>query len=483
MKRRYLHQPKQQSRRRAVLTLADGIPTLRRTISETGPSIPSDKEHKPASFAEAPFGLIPEDAWNHMLPAQVPSRLHTSPSGELIYSSENDVAAFVKSYVSAVVEAIGLGDAVELHSEIGTFNVRPDLWVVSVTGVSVGVIEVKKPDVAGKPSAMSHPNVLGELYDFLKHLSNFYGVSPCFGVLTNMNNWRFAWLPDDIADSVAADEEHLSDSDVPVADEYEEEDDAVEEQEMPHGLIEDKEDPNEDTCDELDTSTRSLRVSPIFDKSDTSTLGRAIIAAILKMLRADPQPFSTPFDRLSERTILKFTKGGEKAVFWTRLKVKPRWDCIAKPKKFLFAIEDLGRGADGRVWLTSSSTGAVCVLKFALSDKLSDTMAEAAAWKRVYPGIPVKAEIWCGHPALQMPYFCPKLDDKNKALALVKKCLSTKFAARGMIHEDVQWRNIGFFKHGKSYSAIVFDLASVRDMREDEDNTWVHSACELLASN
>lgn len=482
MKRKYRHQPKLQSGQRAVLTLADGIPTLRRTLSETGPSIPSDEEHKHASFAEAPFGLIPEDAWNHML--HVPSRLFTNPSGELIYSSENDVAAFVKSYVSAVVEAIGLGDMVELHSEIGTFNVRPDLWVVSVTGVPVGVIEVKKPDVTGKPSAMSHPNVLGELYDFLKHLPNFYGVSPCFGVLTNMNNWRFAWLPDDNADAMAAEEERLSDSDEAAADECEDGDCAVEEKVMPHCLIEDEEDPNEDTCDELDTSTRSLRVSQIFDKSDTTALGRAITAAILKMLRADSQPFSTPFDRLGERTILKFTKGAETAVFWTRLKVKPRWDCIAKPKKFLFAIKDLGRGADGRVWLTSSSTGAVCVLKFALSGKLSDTMTEKAAWRRVYPGIPVNAEIWCGHPALRMPYFCPKLDDKDTALALVRNCLSTKFAAKGMIHEDVQWRNIGFFKQsrsGKTYSAVVFDLASVRDMREDEDDTWVHMACELLA--
>lgn len=50
---------------------------------------------------------------------------------------------------------------------------------------------------------MSHPNVRGELFDFMKHLPNFYEVHPVFGILTNYQSWRVAWLADEVTDSLA----------------------------------------------------------------------------------------------------------------------------------------------------------------------------------------------------------------------------------------------------------------------------------------
>ena len=119
-------------------------------------------------------------------------------------------------------------------------------------------------------------------------------------------------------------------------------------------------------------------------KTTDSILVRAIAAPVFKMLRSDVHPFSTAFENLDQRSILKFVKGSEKKrVVWTRLTaMEPKWNSVAVPKKYLFAIEDLGRGADGRVWLTCSSSGAVCVLKFALSDKLEETQKEVGIGRR-----------------------------------------------------------------------------------------------------
>ena len=487
MKRKYRHRSARLDKDPSPRTFGEGIPRLRRTISETGPSIPSEEEHAAVSFTEAAFGLLSEDDWDYM--SQKSSRLYANSQGELVYSSENDVAAHVKTFMSAVLQAMGLADAVELHSEIGTFNVRPDIWVVSIDGVPIGVIEVKKPDVPGKPSGMSHPNILGELYDFLKHLPNFYGVSPCFGILTNLESWRTAWLPIDGDTGLAAEEEQIVDED---ADGDGEEDDEnemtaassssrVESHFIHH---EDTVDPSEEDCDVLDSSPRHLFVSTIFHKSDPSTLVRAVSSAIKKMLRSDLHPFSNPFDKLAERSILKFIKGSEKATYWTRLNVKPKWDIVANPKKFLFAIQDLGRGSDGRVWLTSSSKGSVCVLKFALSRELSDTIKEMNFWNRAYPDIKVQAEIWCGHPALRMPYFCQEYDNLDTALDLVRACLLTNFAQKGLIHNDVYWRNVGFYKtNSGSQTAVVFDLLSVEEMEDKTDFSWVERVCQVLRSD
>lgn len=36
----------------------------------------------------------------------------------------------------------------------------------------------------------------------MKHLPNFYGVDNALGILTNMNDWRIAWLPKDETDQI-----------------------------------------------------------------------------------------------------------------------------------------------------------------------------------------------------------------------------------------------------------------------------------------
>lgn len=469
-----------QAKRKQPLTFSNGIPKLQRTISETGPSIPSEKEHASVRFEVRPFGVAPSKIWDEI--KNEVSYLTPTRGGRIVYSSENDIAGVVKQFVTAIILALDLEDDVEVHSEIGTFNIRPDLWVVTIHGIPVGIIEVKKPDIPGGVVALDHPNVLGELFDFMKHLPNFYGVTPAFGIVTNLNSWRMAWVPDEYgdADRMAAETSGFdSDSD----DEGDEDRAGLEKQPQAiHGIDEDEEDKNEAGAGTIDSSERKLHVSKIFSKDNIETLVRAIVSSLDKMLRCQMTPFSSPFDRMAERTILKFVKGTQKIVYWTRLDVKPQWHKVARPRVCLFAVEDLGRGAHGRVWLTCGSSGAVCVLKFMMSEKEDDAKAEANYWNIAYPEFGVYAEVWSGRPAVRMPHFSSiPPHERGAKIGLVRDTLTLNFAQRGLKHNDVHWRNVGCYLDSTGTErAVVFDLGCIE---QTVDTSWVDTACKQLSSS
>lgn len=465
-------------------TLGEGPPTLKRFgVSETGPSIPKDKDHKKITSAVVKeIGLLGDETFEEIKDYRTRFDLR---DGIVSYITENDVAKLVERYLTSILDAMGLLDTVGVYSEVGTFKLRPDLWIITVRSIPVGVVEVKEPDKRGqKFLALEHPNVLGELYDFMKHLPNFYGTFPAFGILTNMNSWRFAWFPDEETNMLAAASEEL---------EYPEDigqlEDTVATVE-PHLLLEEDEPESDDVVaqsQDEEASRRALCVSRIFNREETGgVLTRAVASFLLKMLKVKRTPFASPFARLEERTILKFIKGNERAA-WTHLILEngPQWNTIANPKKNLFAIEDLGYGAHGRVWLTCGYNGAVCVLKFALNGEKEGLDEELKVWKTVYPTIPVFREEWCGEPALRMPHFTKVPNSEYSAtIALVRKTLTNDYHRSSLVHEDVSWRNVGMkLSSIKEKSAIVFDMGNVRKLKEDEDDGWIDTACKKLQIN
>ncbi|KAL3919272.1 MAG: hypothetical protein SGILL_003835 [Bacillariaceae sp.] len=460
--------------------IADGVPLVQRTITETGPSIPSEIEHKSVTFEEKPFGLFSVQDFDRIKGSS--SGLVTK-HGTIRFSSENDLAQEVKTLINRIIIALDLYDEAEVHSEVATFNIRQDLWVVTMRGVPVGVIEVKKPDIKGKVKGMSHPNVLGELYDFMRHLPNFYGVSPVFGIVTNFVSWRFAWLPGDGVDFIAALDENLENEDG-TEDPSDESflvrggASASKANSIVHEVHEEEDFSDDENVDIPDTDPRVFHVSKLYTRDDPDTM-RAIVASVCKMVDSTVLPFSSPFDRLEDRTLLKFVKGEAKQVVWTRLNVPPQWNKVGLPRKYLYAIEDLGRGANGRVWLTCTSSGAVCVLKFSLADSTKDLDREYAVWKNAYPEFPVYREMWCGHEALRMPHFSAVLPvDRASKVALVKTTLLERFVTNNLVHGDVYWRNIGLYKdrQGKEH-AVVFDMGSVSSGSQAD---WVEAACTQL---
>ena len=463
-------------------TLGQGIPELKRLILETGPSIPRDEEHAKVDFVVKEFGLLGPETFREI--ENFPTDLQVI-NGQITYVTENDIALAVRSYVSSIVDALGLSGEISVYTEIGVFKLRPDLWVITLLAMPIGVIEVKKPDILPSESALNHPNVLGELYDFMKHLPNFYGVSPAFGIVTNLNSWRIAWFPDDEADAVAAQiEEVEEDGEELIPTVGSDSLDSI----ASHQIDDDRaeEDDNVECAADEDLSDRRLHVSRIYHKTEEKNVSvKAIGSAILKMSKAKRRPYSDPFEDLDKRSLLKFEKGDNASAFWTRLTLKdgPQWNKVANPSRWLFAIQDLGYGAHGRVWLTCSSSGAVCVLKFSLDGRAPSLDKEYVVWEKAYsPQFKVYREYWCGEPALRMPHFAKVAGANQKDFVpLVEATLMASFHSRGLVHQDVSWRNVGQYteKTGTT-KAVVFDMGNIRDLRNGESNEWVVEACRRL---
>lgn len=172
-------------------------------------------------------------------------------------------------------------------------------------------------------------------------------VCPVFGILTNFEQFRVAWLPDNVADSMAAEivdftNEDEEDPNIKIAN------DEGRKQPRPDGVhelrptasrvnpivhcVEDEESEcvgseEEDHMNSMEADTGLLHVSRVFHQSEKEALP-TLFSAVVKMCNATITPFANPFDKLSEQTLLRFEKG-DTSVVWIRLKnVSPRWDFL-----------------------------------------------------------------------------------------------------------------------------------------------------------
>ena len=470
------------------------------------------------------FGVMPTEEFKKIFHNRTRCWDDVDEHGKVGYASENDVAGLVSGLVKDLSLAMGL--TFNTFTEVGAFGLRPDVWVVRWNMIPVGVIEVKKPDESPKAlgeSILDKLTVLGELYDFQMQLPNFYGMSPAFGILTTFEAWRVCWIPQNDADvdAIAMFPEVLptmvtqlttptkptyaaTENDPGQVDEKEET--ASAKKTSPPGLTPSKanpmlhdiedEDEDEDDGEEaaaLVEQNRVLHVSEIYYRSDEKHLAmRAIAAALCKMTKVKQIVFDDPFDKLKGRMVLRFTKGESRSIHWCRmgrLEGKGKWNECAKPKKYLYAIEDLGYGAEGRVWLTCTFSGAVCVLKFPINPKgeHKGVKRELENWKKAYPEFKTKVfrEKWSGREVLRMPHFAAvRPDERLNVLDMVRATLKANFFDKELVHEDVAWRNIGLYKKVGAVSpvAVVFDLGRVETNQtaRDYDANWVDNAIAKL---
>lgn len=486
---------------RPTRPLSEGFPRLASQLSTSPPSVPDASKHKPVSVSEdKDFGLLSPEAFGDV--RHIHTRVWgTADDSDVVpYASENDVAALVRTIVSDIANAIGV--EIKVYSEIAAFGVRPDLWVMFSNNLPIGVIEVKKPDLkTSKTDVLDEPTVLGEIYDFMMQLPNFYGTYPIFGMLTTMEKWRFCWFPGEHTDYADVDtyaakqEEHLSLLSTP--------------KKSTSGITmftsPTKSNPrvhrvNRATMKEKESSSitedkpddRCMRVSRIFHQSEGEDVTmRAIASCVLKMVQVTHRPIGSPFENLKTRMLLRFTKNGMNSVHWSRLgslEGKGKWDEVARPEKYLYAIEDLGSGAYGRVWLTCTSSGAICVLKFPKTTGTTDdppgtlVQLEVDNWNQVYPEFEVSGEIWSGRAAIRMPHFAYVPDkDRLSFLPRVRQAL-LRFRGLDLVHEDVTWSNIGQYRASEGeVVAVVYDLGRLRRQIK-EDEVWVDEAIHNLES-
>ncbi len=184
---------------------------------------------------------------------------------------------------------------------------------------------------------------------------------------------------------------------------------------------------------EEDVQERRLCCSRSYDienSGDHALLFRLLSSAIWKMWKCRRVPLLHPFDCLSERTLIKFTR---KTFLWGRkTNFVAAWDKMPTLRaENLFAVEDLGHGVEGRCWLVCTEAGLVAVLKFFKKNE-SQIAAEKEKknWDAVCPqlGKLVRVQQWGGHWALVMPHLSQAVKRDKEALRAVRETLENDYA-------------------------------------------------------
>lgn len=397
-------------------------------------------------------------------------------------------------------------------------SVRADIWILTHLGIPVGAIEVKKPDTK-HAGVMEHGRVLGELYDQLLRLEYFYGRKMGIGILITGRQVRVCWRctddkvnAEDTVTLVAGGEHILGDvpgsprrgASVPLSPKTPEPGasggaggDA--DNHSPPSISPSKLrprlhrlDPVKETADDENghmatavtgEAERHMLATKVVQCEDNPDAMRLILSALVKMTKTGWQPLEHAFANLESRQLICFVKDGP-SVFWSRdlAKTKPQWDAI-KPlsAKYLYAVEDLGHGSNGRVWLTSTIGGYIHVLKIPRTYTDEALERECSWWHKIYPEFAkyVAIESWSGHRVLRMPHFAAIIQSKRmQYLNAVEDCLRVKFEKEGFRHLDVKWRNIGLYKSANGVRAVMFDLA-VRNLKTSDEG-WIETCMKHL---
>lgn len=372
---------------------------------------------------------------------------------------------------------------------MGFFNLRPDISVIKAFGIPVGVVEVKKP---GK-EILSNAAVLGELYDYMKQIVNFYGLKEVFGILTTYEEWRICWL--DNAESKKLAGKEPKESGEPRTPSKELENKSKES--SPPGLtpsktlgqfhaLEDIEiDVDEEADVEKDETKRELICTRVWGVHEN--VFNLVGSALWKMNAAD-------FCKTSIGPAQMVIEVTEESFFWRKrpkaaLDENLKWSKVARAAKVLL-LEDLGVGHSGRVWLVCSRTGSVGVLKFSVAISVAGRLEdyrksllekEYELWQKVYPELGKFCCVrrFAGHWALLMPHVStPQRNDTS--LNGVRRTLAERFEKKKLMHKDVAWRNIGVYIVNGKEEYVVFDLESVTESTGPE---WVEDAIVKLQNS
>jgi hypothetical protein len=468
-------------------------PLSESTKFTSNPSIPTEEQHATATLKIAPFSTLSDlkklpcpktNLWNRLI-----EKGHLGG-----YSNEAGVNQYVCLAIEDILEALGIREKVTIRAEVEVMRNRPDFMLILVDGRPIGTIEVKQPGAV----AMSHPNILGEVYDQLMHLHSIFRVKTPFAILTSYEQWRICWLDKGESNDLASSQELQTPSpyETPVKPKNDVADKSakmdLEDEPSPPppptpsrkrgvGSLQDV-DVAAPAVEEnfVDADDRNFLGTKVYNWNDKS-LPLLLASVIKKMMLAkqDTKP-----------AVLRYANETKSA--WKRAPSFDKLDfnlCISAHVKCFFLWEDLGHGADGRAFLVSGGTkGAVGVLKFFYTNPNTKAQHEASMWRKIYSHLPpvaatVRTVQVMGQTSLLMPWFqCPERTQSN--LEAVKKTLTDDFMEKGFRHDDVAWRNVGVYRQGGQTKAVVFDMQQVYCVEKHEKEDWVTPAvarlCEKL---
>lgn len=148
-----------------------------------------NKKHSPISkFSLFAFGIIPVSSTETDSTADC-----YFPIRKIEFANESALQGHVKSLLMDMLLASGIAGYVCIVEENTISSMKSDLWVVLVSGVPIGAVEVKKPklDAIGVliRGAAFNLDTYGQIFDYMIQLRAFHGVCQVFGIITTLIEW------------------------------------------------------------------------------------------------------------------------------------------------------------------------------------------------------------------------------------------------------------------------------------------------------
>ena len=474
--------------------ISKGFPRFVNSLSSSQPSIPLEVQHASCESQIRPFKILEFDD-NAVFNASGSLWKQVNPGADYIMlANEANIRNAVFIFLTDLKYALQL--KLSLEVEVLISKIRPDIIVLSMDHIIVGVVEVKKwgTDINNRDAILLQPTVLGELFDQITLAEGFYGVGPICGMLTDGESTLLAWLPKDdeyFAGSPPS-SQILSTSSFstpfksrPTVESSPPGNTPSKIKGTPHKICVDTS--IDDTEIEVKENVRLLSRTEIVDgRINFDNLVRLLCSALIRMSHAKPNYHANNCKilltfHLEQPLITWFTPTAE---FMENIKPHkfPR-----RHTKKLIALEDLGTGATGKAYLCGTAYqegSAICVLKFHHTKKNDHSLEiELKAWKDVYPEFEtmVNVRVWSSNHALMMPHFPSYTTDERGNHDIKKQIhdlLKKKFFSKKLCHPDVKWRNLGKFTDKNNFTVpILFDLVGLTICK---DASWIDTAMSHL---
>ncbi len=158
--------------------------------------------------------------------------------------------------------------------------------------------------------------------------------------------------------------------------------------------------------------------------------------------------------------------------------------------KEFYIIKNYSSSRRTQVFLACTESIRVCVIKFFSGEEEAGKKKveeEKNKWNAIYPQYEgIREVILNKKSAIILPHFDNINDRHNEeVLAAIEKTLREDYYEKGWYHGDVAWRNIGIRRKEGVIEAVVFDMESVEeisDMNENEKpkKSWVKEQMEKL---
>mmetsp|Transcript_14575 Transcript_14575/g.13170 ORF Transcript_14575/g.13170 Transcript_14575/m.13170 type:complete len:511 (-) Transcript_14575:5-1537(-) len=373
------------------------------------------------------------------------------------YSTEIDIYAYIKGLITDIIFAAKLEKKISLKNDLSISDFREDFWVVMMNGFPLCTIEVKKP---GRLNNHDQLTTYGQQYDYMLKIRAYHGLRCVIGIYTNYDEWVICWFEDSddcgLATTLDYGKQSHSNLDIP--------------------------------------NKRTLHCSKVFNRSNSMELSNALYSALQKASYNAGYISPVPLHSVDRVYILVCKEGW----FWTNgndIKSPLDFNPPKKSAKNYYLLRDFHGGSDGRVWLSTTKSGKLAVIKFLNDDSSADKEVEfwhLLGFDSVYhiklnkktalvlpfafhynnEGTSIDNTWWKGEntaPAVQsFDYFLEQASKIASAETALQECI--KLCAKSkLIHEDIEWRHVAMFPNLKDNSIKCCFLDLTRMNRAENE--------------